>query len=338
MEHIQITDLPFDASRIGLGTWAIGGWLWGGTEESDAISTIHAALDNGINVIDTAPVYGFGRSEELVGKALQGGRRADAIIATKVGLDWGSGKILRNSTPARLRQELEDSLRRLKTDVIDIYQVHWPDVSVPFEETARTLEAFRREGKIRAIGVSNFSPDQLDRFRKGAQLATIQPPYNLFEREIEKDVLPYAERNGLVVLAYGALCRGLLSGKITAETEFKGDDLRKTDPKFRQPRFGQYLAAVERLDRFARERYGKTVLALAVRWLLDRGKIVALWGARRPDQLAPVPDVMGWKLDAAAIRDIDRILAETITDDIGPEFMVPQPSRPAEPSRQKRAS
>jgi aryl-alcohol dehydrogenase-like predicted oxidoreductase len=338
MEHIKITDLPFDASRIGLGTWAIGGWLWGGTEESDAISTIHAALDNGINVIDTAPVYGFGRSEELVGKALQGGRRADAIIATKVGLDWGSGKILRNSTPARLRQELEDSLRRLKTDVIDIYQVHWPDVSVPFEETARTLEAFRREGKIRAIGVSNFSPDQMDRFRKGAQLATIQPPYNLFEREIEKDVLPYAERNGLVVLAYGALCRGLLSGKITTETEFKGDDLRKTDPKFRQPRFGQYLAAVERLDRFARERYGKTVLALAVRWLLDRGKIVALWGARRPDQLAPVPDVMGWKLDAAAIRDIDRILAETITDDIGPEFMAPQPSRPAEPSRQKRAS
>jgi aryl-alcohol dehydrogenase-like predicted oxidoreductase len=327
--------LPVDASRIGLGTWAIGGWLWGGTEESDAISTIHAALDNGINVIDTAPVYGFGRSEELVGKALQGGRRADAIIATKVGLDWGSGKILRNSTPARLRQELEDSLRRLKTDVIDIYQVHWPDVSVPFEETARTLEAFRREGKIRAIGVSNFSPDQMDRFRKGAQLATIQPPYNLFEREIEKDVLPYAGRNGLVVLAYGALCRGLLSGKITAETEFKGDDLRKTDPKFRQPRFGQYLAAVERLDRFARERYGKTVLALAVRWLLDRGKIVALWGARRPDQLAPVPDVMGWKLDAAAIRDIDRILAETITDDIGPEFMAPQPSRPAEPSRQE---
>ena len=215
--------------------------------------------------------------------------------------------------------------------------MHWPDASVPFEETARTLEAFRREGKIRAIGVSNFSPEQMDRFRKGAPLATIQPPYNLFEREIEKDVLPYAERNGLVVLAYGALCRGLLTGKITAETEFKGDDLRKTDPKFRQPRLGQYLAAVERLDRFARERYGKTVLALAVRWLLDRGKIVALWGARRPDQLAPVDDVMGWTLDAAAMQEIDRILAETIKDDVGPEFMAPQPSRPAA-SMEKRAS
>jgi aryl-alcohol dehydrogenase-like predicted oxidoreductase len=339
VDHIKIAGLPFDASRIGLGTWAIGGWLWGGTEESDAISTIHAALDNGINLIDTAPVYGFGRSEELVGKALQGGRREGAIIATKVGLDWSSGKILRNSTPARLRQELEDSLRRLKTDVIDIYQVHWPDASVPFEETARTLDGFRREGKIRAIGVSNFSPEQMDRFRRGAPLAAIQPPYNLFEREIEKDVLPYAERNDLVVLAYGALCRGLLSGKITAETQFKGDDLRKTDPKFRQPRLGQYLAAVERLDRFARERYAKTVLALAVRWVLDRGdKFVALWGARRPDQLAPVEDVMGWTLDDAAMQEIDRILAETIKDEVGPEFMAPQPSGTAESSRQKRAS
>jgi aryl-alcohol dehydrogenase-like predicted oxidoreductase len=339
VDHIKIAGLPFDASRIGLGTWAIGGWLWGGTEESDAISTIHAALDNGINLIDTAPVYGFGRSEELVGKALQGGRREGAIIATKVGLDWSSGKILRNSTPARLRQELEDSLRRLKTDVIDIYQVHWPDASVPFEETARTLDGFRREGKIRAIGVSNFSPEQMDRFRRGAPLAAIQPPYNLFEREIEKDVLPYPERNDLVVLAYGALCRGLLSGKITAETQFKGDDLRKTDPKFRQPRLGQYLAAVERLDRFARERYAKTMLALAVRWVLDRGdKIVALWGARRPDQLAPVEDVMGWTLDDAAMQEIDRILAETIKDEVGPEFMAPQPSGTAESSRQKRAS
>ncbi len=338
MEHIKIPGLPRDVSRIGLGTWAIGGWMWGGTDESDAISTIHAALDNGINLIDTAPVYGFGRSEELVGKALEGGRRVGAIIATKVGLDWSSGKILRNSTPALLRQELEDSLRRLKTDVIDIYQVHWPDELAPFEDTARTLDAFRREGKIRVIGVSNFSPGQMDRFRKEAPLATIQPPYNLFEREIEQDVLPYAGRNGLAVLAYGALCRGLLAGKITAQTEFEGDDLRKTDPKFRQPRLGQYLAAVERLDRFAREAYGKTVLALAVRWLLDRGEIVALWGARRPDQLAPVKDVMGWTLDAGAMREIDRILDETIMDDVGPEFMAPKRSLSSDADRQKRAS
>ncbi len=335
METIEITGLPFAASRVALGTWAIGGWMWGGTDEAEAIRTIHAALEDGINLIDTAPVYGFGRSEELVGKALAGGRRKRALIATKVGLDWASGKILRNSSPARLRQELEDSLRRLGTDVIDIYQVHWPDDATPIEETAKTLEAFRREGKIRAIGVSNFSPAQMDRFRKAAPLATVQPPYNLFEREIEKDVLPYAEQHGLTVLAYGALCRGLLTGKITATTKFAGDDLRKVDPKFKEPRLSQYLKAVERLDRLAHERFGKSVLALAVRWLLDRGNIIALWGARRPDQLAPVKDVMGWHLDADALAEIDRILAETVKDPVGPEFMAPPPSRATETARAK---
>ena len=323
METINIGGLPLPASRIALGTWAIGGWMWGGSDEDAAIRTIHAALDHGINLIDTAPVYGFGRSEEVVGRALSGGRRQRALIATKAGLDWRDGKPFRNSTPARLRRELEDSLRRLRTDVIDIYQVHWPDGSVPIEETAGVLDEFRREGKIRAIGVSNFSLAQMDRFRTAAPIHTVQPPYNLFERQIESDVLPYAERNGLTLLAYGPLCRGLLTAKITATTRFEGDDLRKTDPKFQQPRLTQYLSAVAALERLARERYGKTVLALAIRWLLDRGPIVALWGARRPDQVAPVSDAMGWSLDDATMRDIDRILAETIKDPVGPEFMAP---------------
>jgi aryl-alcohol dehydrogenase-like predicted oxidoreductase len=337
MEYIQIEGLPRQASRIGLGTWAIGGWMWGGTEESEAIGTIHAALEDGINLIDTAPVYGFGRSEELVGKALGGGRRERAIIATKVGLNWESGKILRNSSPVRLRQELEDSLCRLNTDVIDIYQVHWPDESVPFEETAKTLDTFKCEGKIRAIGVSNFSPIQMDRFRKGGLFAAIQPPYNLFEREIEKDVLPYAKRNSLAVLAYGALCRGLLSGKITAKTHFEGDDLRKVDPKFRQPRLGHYLEAVAHLEQFARDCYGKSVLALAIRWLLDQGEIIALWG-RAP----PRPACWGQGRDGLATRrlshaEIDRILAETIKDRVGPEFMAPPPSHAA-PAATARAA
>jgi aryl-alcohol dehydrogenase-like predicted oxidoreductase len=326
MEHLKLADLPLDASRIALGTWAIGGWLWGGSDDTEAIKTIYRALDLGINVIDTAPVYGFGHSEEIVGRALEGGRREKALIATKVGLDWGSGKILRNSAPARLRQELEDSLKRLKTDVIDIYQVHWPDEGIPFDETAKTLEAFRREGKIRTIGVSNFSPKQMDRFRTEAKLEFVQPPYNLFEREIEKDVLPYAETHHLTVLAYGALCRGLLTGTITAKTKFKGDDLRNNDPKFKGPRLGQYLAAVDDLDGLAHARFGKTVLALAVRWILDRGQTIALWGARRPDQLKPVNEVMGWKIDKAAMQEIDKILAETILDPVGPGFMAPPPS------------
>jgi aryl-alcohol dehydrogenase-like predicted oxidoreductase len=323
METINIDGLPLPASRIALGTWAMGGWMWGGSDEAAAIRTIHAALDRGINLIDTAPVYGFGRSEEVVGKALAGGRRQRALIATKVGLDWRDGKPFRNSSPARLRRELEDSLRRLRTDVIDIYQVHWPDESVPIEETAGVLDEFRREGKIRAIGVSNFGPAQMDRFRTVTPIHTVQPPYNLFERQIESDVLPYAGQNRLTVLAYGSLCRGLLTGKITAATRFEGDDLRKTDPKFQQPRLTQYLSAVAALERLARARYGKTVLALAIRWLLDRGPIVALWGARRPDQVTPVSDAMGWSLDDATMRDIDRILAETIKDPVGPEFMAP---------------
>jgi aryl-alcohol dehydrogenase-like predicted oxidoreductase len=324
METISINDTPLTASRICLGTWAIGGWMWGGTDERDAIRTIHAALERGITLIDTAPVYGFGQSEKIVGKALaEGGRRDRALIATKVGLDWCDGKVYRNSSPGRLRRELEDSLRWLRTDRIDLYQVHWPDPSVPIENTAEILGAFFNEGKIRAIGVSNFSPAQMDRFRRVAPLHTTQPPYNLFERAIEDDVLPYAHRNGMTVLAYGALCRGLLAGKITSATQYQGDDLRKLDPKFREPRLGQYLAAVQALERFARERHGKSVLALAVRWILDQGGTIALWGARRPEHLKPVDDAIGWSLSAEDKQQIDRILKTTVTDPVGPEFMAP---------------
>ncbi len=323
MEHIEIRGLKQQASRVALGTWAIGGWMWGGSDERDAIKTIRAALDAGINLIDTAPVYGFGRAEKIVGQALAGGRRNKAIIATKAGLEWRDGKVLRNSSPERLRAELEESLRRLKTDVIDIYQVHWPDESVPIEETAATLAGFQRAGKILSIGVSNFTPAQMDRFRTAASLSTVQPPYNLFERDIERDILPYAKANDLTVLAYGALCRGLLTGKITEKTAYQGDDLRKSDPKFNPPRLAQYLSAVRALDEFAKERYGKPVLALAVRWVLDAGQTIALWGARKPGQLAPVNEVFGWQLDNEAKRTIGRILAETIKDPIGPEFMAP---------------
>jgi len=323
MEYIQIKGVEQPASRVALGTWAIGGWMWGGSDEKSAIATIRAALDLGINVIDTAPAYGFGRAEEIVGRALAGGRRANTIIATKVGLEWRDGQVFRNSSPARLRTELEDSLRRLQTDVIDLYQVHWPDESVPLEESAATLAGFQREGKIRAIGVSNFSPAQMDRFRSAAPLSAVQPPYNLFEREIERDILPDAKRYGLTVLAYGALCRGLLTGKITDKTTYEGDDLRKVDPKFRPPRLQEYLTAVGRLDAFAKERYGKTVLALAVRWILDAGHTIALWGARKPSQLQPLNDVFGWMLDDEAKRTIDQILAETVTHPVGPEFMAP---------------
>jgi aryl-alcohol dehydrogenase-like predicted oxidoreductase len=330
IDTVRIEGVATPVSRIGLGTWAIGGWMWGGSDDATSVATIRKAVESGINLIDTAPVYGFGHAEEVVGRALEG-LREHAVIATKVALEWPDGKVRRNATAARIRTEIEESLRRLRTDRIDLYQVHWPDPQVPQEETAAELEKLRREGKILAIGVSNYSPAQMDGFRRGARLATVQPPYNLFERAIERDVLPYAKRNGLTVLAYGALCRGLLSGRIDAATTFSGDDLRNSDPKFQPPRFEQYLAAVKALQRFAEERHGKTALALAVRWILDRGPTVALWGARRPEQLDGIDAAFGWKLDADDLREIDALLAEHIADPVGPEFMAP-PARAAESS------
>jgi aryl-alcohol dehydrogenase-like predicted oxidoreductase len=325
MEFVDIPGTSIRASRIALGTWAIGGWMWGGSNESDAVNAIHAALDRGINLIDTAPVYGFGHSEEIVGKALaMGGRRKRAYIATKVGLDWKDGKPFRNARKARIIEEAEDSLRRLQTDVIDLYQVHWPDPHTPIAEVADAMGELHRAGKIRAIGVSNFSPAQMDEFRKVAPLHAAQPPYNLFEREIERDVLPYCRDRDIALLAYGSLCRGLLSGSMSKSSRFTGDDLRKNDPKFLPPRLEQYLAAVERLDRLAQERYGRRVIHLAVRWVLDRGeRNIALWGARRADQLSPIADVVGWHIDSSAMADIDRILQEAVKDPVGPEFMAP---------------
>lgn len=325
METIEIGQSDLKSSRVGLGTWAIGGWQWGGTDEAQSIATIRAAVERGITLVDTAPVYGFGTSEELVGKALaEGGLRDKVVLATKVGLDWTDGDgVKRNSKPERLRAELEDSLRRLQTDTIDLYQIHWPDHRTPLEETAATLETFRKEGKIRAIGVSNFSPAQMDTFRSACRLDAVQPPYNLFEREMEADVLPYAKDSGLTLLTYGALCRGLLSGKMSKDRAFEGDDLRQTDPKFQSPRFEAYLEAVSELDRLSRERFDRSVLALAVRWVLDQGPTIALWGARRPDQLDAVGDIDGWRLDDPTKAEIEAILARCVPDQLAPDFMAP---------------
>jgi aryl-alcohol dehydrogenase-like predicted oxidoreductase len=325
MEAFRIAGTAIAPSRIGLGTWAIGGWMWGGTDEAESIRTIHAALDRGITLIDTAPVYGFGRSEEIVGKALvEGGRRARVVLATKVGLDWKNEQPFRNGSRARIIKEIDDSLRRLRTDVIDLYQVHWPDPNTPIEETAGAMAQLLKAGKIHAIGVSNFSPAQMDAFAAVAPLHAVQPPYNLFERAIEADVFPYARAHGHAMLAYGALCRGLLSGRMRADTEFPKSDLRSNDPKFQQPHYGDYLSAVAALDGFARERFGKRVIHLALRWVLDRApNTMALWGARRPDQLDPVRDVLGWTIDADAMAEIDRIVARHVRTPLGPEFMAP---------------
>jgi aryl-alcohol dehydrogenase-like predicted oxidoreductase len=332
METTRIPGTDLQPSRIGLGTWAIGGWMWGGTDEQESIRTIHAAIDRGITLIDTAPVYGMGESEQIVGKAIAQTDRGKLVISTKTALEWQGRQPYRNATRERITSEIDDCLRRLGVDVIDIHHVHWPDPLVPMEETAGAMKELYDAGKIRAVAVSNFSVEQMEQFRRECPLQVLQPPYNLFEREVEHDVLPYCRENDIATLTYGAICRGLLSGKMTPEHTFGGDDLRQVDPKFQNPRFSQYLDAVRRLDALAQDRFGKRVIHLALRWLLDRpGVSVALWGARRPDQLDPVNEIADFHVDAQTMRDIDAILAESVTDPVGPQFMAP-------PTRERNAA
>jgi aryl-alcohol dehydrogenase-like predicted oxidoreductase len=313
-------------SRIGLGTWEIGGSEWGAISEDVAIATCLSAVEQGVNLIDTAPIYGHGRSEEVIGKAMRAHGRRDAFfIATKFGLEWNERGVFANSTEARLRAELEASLRRLGTDYIDLYQVHWPDTCTPIAETAALLAGFQREGKVRAVGVSNFRVAQMEEFRAVAPLASNQPPYNLFERGIDSVTLPWCAANNVAVLTWSTLCRSLLAGRVARGMAFDEKDIRRVDPKFQEPRFSQYMTAVEGLAAFAEKRYSKTVLELAVRWVLDRpGVSVALWGAKRPAQLDAVSGVLGWKLNAEAMTEIDRIVRESVTAPIGPEYLSPK--------------
>ena len=323
-------------SRIGLGTWAIGGLEWGAIPESQAIATILRARESGINFIDTAPIYGHGRSEELIGKAIRAhGRREDFFLATKAGLDWGEhsggrSAIVANLSRQRLERELDQSLRRLDTDCIDLYQAHWPDPLVPVEETAEILLGFLRSGKVRSLGVSNFSVAQMERFRAVAPLASNQPPYNLFERAIDQAIPPgaairdWCAARHVALIVYSPLCRSLLGGRLRADMLF--DDIRRVDPKFQPPRFAQYLAAVDRLSALARDRFGKSIAELAVRWVLDRpGITVALWGAKSPAQLDAALGVSGWHLDAETMAAIDQIIADCVTDPVGPEYLTPGP-------------
>lgn len=231
---------------------------------------------------------------------------------------------LRELDTERLRRELEDSLRRLGTTYIDLYQIHWPDTVMPVEEVAGVLAEFVQAGKVRALGVSNFNVAQMKEFQHVAPLASDQPPYNIFEREIDAEILPWCATNKVAVLTYSSLCRSLLGGRVHRGMKFEDGDIRAVDPKFQEPRFSQYMTAVERLTAFARERFGKSIIELAARWVLDRpGVSVALWGAKRPDQLDAVSGVMGWKIDADAMGEIDGIVSGSVKDPIGPEYLTP---------------
>lgn len=327
MEFTTVSNLPQKISRIGLGTWAMGGSLWGKSDDQDSIDTIHLALDSGINFIDTAPGYGFGRSEEIIGKAIkQFGKRDDIVIATKCGLNLiNQTDVFRDSTRSSLLAEIELSLKRLQIDYIDLYQVHWPDTMTPQAETAALLLEFIQSGKIRAIGISNYTLEEIIEFSKIAPIHAVQYPYNLFEREAETVLFDYCIEHKLASIGYSSLCRGMLTGTLTEDYDF--EDLRKNfDPKFRNPYFHQYLICVGRLKQWVWEKHRRSLVSLAVRWSLDKGINIALWGARKPKELEPLNDVLNWHLSESDFLEIDQIIGESISDPIGPHFMSP-PSR-----------
>jgi aryl-alcohol dehydrogenase-like predicted oxidoreductase len=326
MEKTRFGDTELQASVIALGTWVTGGWAWGGAEDKDSIDAILNALDLGINLIDTAPVYGFGRSEEVIGRALKQWRnRGDVIIATKCGLEWDERhNIRRNSTPERIRHEIDQSLSRLDVERIDLYQIHWPDSATPFEATIEALLEARKAGKIRYIGLSNFSLAQIQACRKTGTVTSLQPPYNIFERQAEDELLPFCANTGIATLVYGGLCRGLLTGKFTGDEKFPKGDLRRSDPKFKPDRFRQYVKAVDQLKKLA-GKYNKTMAQFALRWAVQQpGVTTVIAGARTNRQVQDNAGASGWQILDEDLRKVDEIIKKHIKTPIGPEFMAPR--------------
>jgi aryl-alcohol dehydrogenase-like predicted oxidoreductase len=314
MEYTKLGQTDLRVSRIAFGTWAFGG-EWGTVEEAESIAAVRKALDLGINLFDTAQAYGFGASERMLGRALRPEltrRRREVIIATKGGLRREGGQLVRDASPAWLRQGLEESLRALRTDYVDLYQVHWPDPQVPFEETATALDAFVREGKVRYVGVSNYDVPQMAAFQRARRLDTLQPPFHLFRRGIEAAILPYARQQGIGVLAYGPLAHGLLTGTMTDAATFPADDWRSTSPLFHGDAFRANLARVATLKRFAEER-GVTVGQLAIAWALANPAVdVAIVGARNPRQLAQMAPAADLHLSPDDLAAIEHIMQDAI--------------------------
>jgi len=312
------SDLQFPV--VSFGAWAAGGWMWGGTTDEEVVRAIRAGIDYGITCIDTAPVYGMGHSETIVGKAIEG-RRNEVVIATKCGLRWDLDEgqfyfetqmndgtpctVYRNLKPRSILYECEQSLRRLGIDAIDLYQCHWPDVGTPLEATVGALNELRQQGKIRAFGVSNFSVDQLAECMEHGPLASDQPKYNPLEREIETDVLPFCIENDIGVLAYSPIAQGLMTGKVTMDRVFPEGDQRRNKPWFKPENRRQVLDMLAKLEPIA-EDHGATLAQVAINWVISqKGITSALVGARNEKQVAENARAADLKLaddEIAAIR------------------------------------
>lgn len=302
---------------VGLGAWAIGGgdnpYGWGSQDDADSIATIHRALDLGINWIDTAAGYGKGHSEEVVGKAIAG-RRDEVFIATKCGILWkeDGSDIYGHLKADSLRREVEDSLRRLNVEVIDLYQIHWPLPDEDIEEGWSTIADLVKEGKVRHGGVSNFSVEQLKRIQPIHPVASLQPPYSMIVRGVEEELLPYCAANKIGVIVYSPMQAGLLTGKFTKERveSLPEDDWRRGAPFFQEPQLSVNLTLVETLRPIA-ERNGRTLAQLAIAWVLRRPELTAaIVGARRPSQIEETAFAGEWALSEEDIAEIDELLAK----------------------------
>ena len=312
----KLGNSDLDITRIGFGAWAIGGgdweFAWGAQDDQDSIDAIHRALDLGMNWIDTAPVYGLGHSEEIVGKAFRSYGGPEPYVFTKNSMRWDikNRKIYRSLKAKSLREELEGSLRRLGVDVIDLLQIHWPDPESEIEEGWRTMAGFVKEGKVRYIGVSNFTVAQMERIRPIHPITSLQPPYNLLNRKIESEILPYCEKNNIGVLAYSPMASGLLTGAMTAEriANLPEDDWRKRNPNFQLPKLEKNLELVEVLRKIG-GRHGRTPGEVAIAWTLRKPAVTgAIVGARSPKQVEGVIGAATFQLSPDEVREIDQFV------------------------------
>ncbi|WP_454623314.1 aldo/keto reductase [Brucella anthropi] len=312
------------ASAVGLGTWAIGGWMWGGTDEAQSIAAIQASLDAGVTLIDTAPAYGLGRSEEIVGKAIAG-CRDKAVIATKCGLVWHTRKgkhffdqdgkpVHRYLGRDAIIHEVEESLRRLGTDYIDLYITHWQDPTTPIEETVAALDDLKQAGKIRAVGASNVNRSELEHYVQTGALDAIQERFSMIDRQIEQDLLPLTTANNVLTLSYSSLALGLLSGMIGPERVFSGDDQRKDNPRFsvaNRQKAKDFATAIKPVA----DRHGATIAQIVIAWTLAQpGVTFALCGARNPAQALDNAQAGRLRLSSDDLAAIDTAISAQLVN------------------------
>jgi aryl-alcohol dehydrogenase-like predicted oxidoreductase len=314
MQTKQLGKTDLQLTRVGLGTWAMGGggWKfgWGPQDDKESIEAIHRALDLGVNWIDTAPAYGLGHCEDVVGRAIKGLSRRP-ILATKCGRCWNEKReLFPYLKKESVRGELEASLRRLGVDVIDLYQIHWPEPDEDIEEAWGMIAELIAEGKIRYGGVSNFNVSQLERLQPIHPVASLQPPFSMIKRDAEKELLPYCGIEGIGIIAYSPMQKGLLTGKITRHwvEQLSPGDHRRGDPQFNDPRLTANLELAEGLRKIA-ERHNKSVAQLAIAWVLSHPEVTAaIVGARKPSQIEETAEAGDWTLASGDLAEISKLL------------------------------